>query len=72
MNNGRFDIFLSSPWLRHFLKPRLFSQKKRNDRASKIQAEFEKKMARYESYIDKLERRAGHVLHTKGTPTHPL
>ncbi|KAF5352763.1 hypothetical protein D9756_005896 [Leucocoprinus leucothites] len=34
-------------------------KKKRDREASKFRAEFEKKVARYESYIDKLERRAG-------------
>jgi hypothetical protein len=52
----------------------LFSQKKCEEGASKIQAEFEKKAARYESYIDRLERRAGSVLpgHIKGTVVHPF
>ncbi|EKM84055.1 hypothetical protein AGABI1DRAFT_104048 [Agaricus bisporus var. burnettii JB137-S8] len=45
-------------------------EKKRQEGASKIQANFDKKIARYESYIDKLERRAGSVLsrHTSDEP----
>ncbi|KXN88856.1 hypothetical protein AN958_06726, partial [Leucoagaricus sp. SymC.cos] len=34
-------------------------KKKRDREASKLRTEFEKKFSRYESYIDKLERRAG-------------
>ncbi|KAF9454198.1 hypothetical protein P691DRAFT_754960 [Macrolepiota fuliginosa MF-IS2] len=38
-------------------------KKKREREASKLQTELEKKMSRYELYIDKLERRAGHHFH---------
>ncbi|KAJ3567335.1 hypothetical protein NP233_g6425 [Leucocoprinus birnbaumii] len=38
---------------------------KRDREASKLRSEFEKKYARYESYIDKLERRAGNHFHPR-------
>lgn len=65
MNNGRCDTFPHNACRAPLT---LFYQKKRQEGASKIQANFDKKIARYESYIDKLERRAGSVLsrHTSG------
>jgi len=38
-------------------------QKKRDWEASKLRTQFEKKTSRYESYIDRLERRAGNQFH---------
>lgn len=40
-------------------------QKRREHEASKLRTNFEKKVLRYESYIDKLERRAGNILHKR-------
>jgi len=39
-------------------------QKKRDWEASKLRTQFEKKVSRYESYIDRLERRAGNLFHS--------
>lgn len=40
-------------------------QKKRDWEASKIRTQFEKKVSRYESYIGRLERRAGNHFHPR-------
>lgn len=38
-------------------------QKKVEREVSKIRTDFEKKISRYEQYVDKLERRAGTYFH---------
>jgi SMC interacting uncharacterized protein involved in chromosome segregation len=58
MNNGRLvlSLFLREHGIDNMM---IIHQKRREMEASKITEQLEKKISRYEGYIDRLERKAG-------------
>ena len=58
MNNGRLILFLFDENM-ELTNMMIIRQKRREVEASKIREQLEKKLSRYEGYIDRLERKAG-------------